>query len=364
MTTNQIGTLRPTNGLGYGFGFETTDRYGAKGLDSVGAFGWGGAYGSVYRVDPTSRLTIVFMMQLIPNQTDIRDVLPTVAYQAFTTPSGQGAAAATGGPDTAARELLFFDDFAGPTLDRNRWNVIVTGRTVNNEQQAYVDSPETIAFATGQAAQGAVNGALAITARSRPGFKTPEGRTFDFISGRLDTRGKFDFTYGTAAARLKLTAGAGLWPAFWVLGNGRWPETGEMDIMENVGDPSWTNVALHGPGYSGNTPLVMRHPFGPAADATGWHVYSMDWSPEGFVFEVDDVPFYAVTKRMVEVHGPWAYDNPKHLIVNLAIGGAYPRGVNKVEAPYVGLPAPTVDLIKADKAVMLVDWVRVIGQRH
>jgi CubicO group peptidase (beta-lactamase class C family) len=83
MTTNQIGTLRPTNGLGYGYGFETTDRLGAKDLDSVGAFGWGGAYGPVYRVDPSSGLVIVLMMQLMPNGTDIREKFPTLAYQAF-----------------------------------------------------------------------------------------------------------------------------------------------------------------------------------------------------------------------------------------------------------------------------------------
>ena len=45
--------------------------------------------------------------------------------------------------------------------------------------------------------------------------------------------------------------------------------------------------------------------------------------------------------------------------MNLALGGQYPQAVNKVAAPYLGLPQSTVDLITADKAVMLVDWVRV-----
>jgi beta-glucanase (GH16 family) len=253
----------------------------------------------------------------------------------------------------------FFDDFSGPALDRAAWNVIVTGRTVNNEQQAYVDSDETIRLVTGADAQGASNGALEIRARSRPGFVTPEGRTFDFTSGRIDTRGKMSFTYGTAAARIKLTAAQGLWPAFWALGDGAWPATGEIDIMENVGERDWTNVALHGPGYSGNTPLVSRRPFPASNDITGWHIYSVDWTPDRLAFKVDDDLFYEVTKTAVEQYGRWAYDNPKHLIVNLAIGGQYPRAVNHVDAPYVGLPASTVDQIKADKAVMLVDWVRI-----
>ena len=258
-----------------------------------------------------------------------------------------------------APAALFFDDFSTGQLDRSKWNVIVTGRTVNNEQQAYVDSADTISVGSGPETAGAENGALVIRARRRPGFKTPEGRAFDFISGRLESRSKFEYTYGTAAARIKLTAGAGIWPAFWALGTGRWPDTGEMDIMENVGDPTWTNFALHGPGYSGKTPFVSRQLFTRGGDITGWHVYSMDWTTDALVFKVDGAEEYRVTRATVEQYGRWAYDNPKFLIVNLALGGQYPQAVNKVAEPYVGLPQSTVDLIAADKAAMVVDWVRV-----
>ena len=60
-----------------------------------------------------------------------------------------------------AQATLFFDDFSGPTLDPSRWNVIVTGRTVNNEQQAYIDSPDVFTFLPGDA-EGASHGALVI----------------------------------------------------------------------------------------------------------------------------------------------------------------------------------------------------------
>jgi CubicO group peptidase (beta-lactamase class C family) len=83
MTTNQIGTLHSPNGLGFGLGFQTTDRYGANGLDSVGAFGWAGAYGTMYRVDQQARLSILLMIQLVPNATDIREKFPTLVYQAL-----------------------------------------------------------------------------------------------------------------------------------------------------------------------------------------------------------------------------------------------------------------------------------------
>ncbi len=86
MTTNQVGTLHSPNGMGFGLGFETTDRYGANGLDSAGAYGWSGAYSSTYRVDPESRLVIVFMAQILPNTTDLGRKFPTLVYQALVEP--------------------------------------------------------------------------------------------------------------------------------------------------------------------------------------------------------------------------------------------------------------------------------------
>ena len=83
MTTNQVGTLYPTSGLGFGLGFETVDRYGASGMSSVGSFGWGGAYGTRYQVDPEARLVMVLMIQLLPNTTDLREKFPNVVYQAL-----------------------------------------------------------------------------------------------------------------------------------------------------------------------------------------------------------------------------------------------------------------------------------------
>jgi beta-glucanase (GH16 family) len=257
--------------------------------------------------------------------------------------------------------IIFFDDFSGPALDRAKWNVIVTGRTDNHEQQAYVDSPETIAI--DPSAEGATQGALAITTRRKTGFRTPEGRTFDFVSGRIDTRGKFDFTYGTAEARIKLTAGAGLWPAFWALGNNRWPDTGEMDILENVGDPTWTNFAVHGPGYSGDKCFDFRQRFPGGGDITNWHVYGLTWTHDAMIFSVDGHERWRIDRATVETRGAWAYDTPKFLIVNQAIGGSYPHSVNHADTPYLGLPQSSVDTIATGRAVMLVDWIRVTARQ-
>jgi CubicO group peptidase (beta-lactamase class C family) len=85
MTSNQI-TVYPKSGMGFGLGFETVEKAGADGLASVGTFGWGGAYGSIYKVDPKEGLVIVFMINQLPMRTDIAAKFPTLVYQALVEP--------------------------------------------------------------------------------------------------------------------------------------------------------------------------------------------------------------------------------------------------------------------------------------
>ena len=86
MTSNQVGTLYNQSGQGFGLGFSTVDRPGADGFASVGSFGWGGAYGSQYKVDPAEGLVLVFMINQLPNRTDLAAKFPTLVYQALVEP--------------------------------------------------------------------------------------------------------------------------------------------------------------------------------------------------------------------------------------------------------------------------------------
>jgi beta-glucanase (GH16 family) len=256
-------------------------------------------------------------------------------------------------------EVIFFDDFKGSELDRTFWNVRTTGEIYNNEQQAYVDTSDTIYLAhAGQDLESA-DGVLVIQPRYHPGFITPQGDPLDFISGRIDTRDKFDFCYGTAAARIRLPSGSGLWPAFWLMGYGAWPEIGEIDVMEFVGEVDWVSAAMHGPGYSGEAGLVNKFFFPSVNDAATWHIYSVDWAPDRLIFKVDDSIMYRVTRRMTDFFGTWAFDNSKYLILNFALGGTYPHKTNGVQTPYYGLPDQTVELVANNHVKLLVDWVRV-----
>ncbi len=274
-------------------------------------------------------------------------------------PSASGSAPAAAAAPEASERLIFADEFDAPALDRTKWNVIGPEFWVNEEQQAYIDSPETIRFLPAGSIEGASSGVLVLQPRFRQGFQTPTGRKADFVSGRITTQGKFDFTYGRAVARIRMPAATGVWPAFWLLGNGRWPETGEIDIMEYVGERDWTGVALHGTGYSGETPLVNKYFFEPGTDVTDWHEYEVDWDADSILFKVDGKLIYRVTRPMVEFYGRWRFDTPQHVILNFAVGGIYPFKTNGIQQPYKGLPEDTAERIRRGEIAMEVDWVRV-----
>lgn len=263
------------------------------------------------------------------------------------------------GSQTTTERVLFYEDFSAPVLDRSRWNVRTTGPIYNDEQQAYVDSGETIYVAPAEKVPGASHSALILQPLYRPGFTTPEGDRFDFISGRIDSRDKFDFQYGTAAARILLPPGEGLWPAFWILGYDKWPASGEIDVMEYVGESDWVSAAVHGPGYFGESGQVNKWYFSEGKGANEWHVYSVDWLPDSLVFRVDGRLIYRISRKMTDFFGPWVFDNKKYLILNCALGGTYPFKTNGITTPYYGLPAGTVEQIKNEEVRVAIDWIRV-----
>ncbi|NEC64016.1 discoidin domain-containing protein [Streptomyces sp. SID9727] len=259
-----------------------------------------------------------------------------------------------------AYTTTFFDDFTGSGLDRNKWRVVRTGtemNPVNGESQAYVDSADNIRTE---------NGSLVLQSKYCKGCtRTPAG-TFDFTSGRIDTNTKFDFTYGKVNARMKLPVGDGFWPAFWMLGSDvdnpdvSWPGSGETDIMENIGYGDWTSSALHGPGYSADGNIGKQQTYANGGRADQWHTYGVEWTPEGMTFTVDDRVVQTTSRSKLEsTRGKWVFDHNQYVILNLALGGAYPAGWNKVTSPYWGLPQSSVDRVAQGGVKAEIDWVRV-----
>jgi beta-glucanase (GH16 family) len=124
-----------------------------------------------------------------------------------------------------------------------------------------------------------------------------------------------------------------------------WPACGELDIMENRGSaPATTSSAVHGPGYSGNTPFAHAHVLAQGTALDAFHIFAVEWDSLRVRFFVDDSVHYVVTRGDIQQYGPSVLDRPYFLILNLAIGGHFDGD-------------PASDAIFP--ATMLVDFVRV-----
>ena len=242
------------------------------------------------------------------------------------TPNLQADPAATA-PDTKVTEI--YDDFTGPAgtpPDPEKWTV-VEGTGWDRGSQTYA------------AANAVMDGDGHLRLRAE---KTDSGYT----SGRVETRQKFSFGYGTLIVRLKVPAGVGLWPAFWLTGADEdvnpWPAAGEIDVLEQVSDPRKRYTSLHGP-IPGVADFLQQQIVGEGPDLSAdFHDYWVDRRENKITVGMDDVVWGVMTPESLPKDAEWVYNKPACIILNLAVGGDWP-----------GPP----DALTQFPADMLIDWV-------
>src|SRR3989449_4582056 len=216
--------------------------------------------------------------------------------------------------------LVWSDEFDGPassSVDTTKSGFDLGGGGWGNNEREYYTSDTANVRLNGQ-------GELEIVARVAPAGLTCWYGPCRYTSARILTRGKMTEFWGRVEARIKLAAGQGLWPAFWMLGDNigtvGWPTCGELDIMENKGSqPTVTSSAVHGPGYSGNTPFAHQT----ATTATDFHVYAVEWDAQSIRYYVDGRLHYGVSRATVTSHGNWVFDQTFFIILNQAVGGNF-----------------------------------------
>jgi beta-glucanase (GH16 family) len=171
-----------------------------------------------------------------------------------------------------------------------------------------------------------------------------------FVSGRFDTHGKVAFQYGFIEARIKMPAGSGNHPAFWMLGDNinqvGWPTSGEMDITEIRGnDPYTTTSATHySTSYLPNT-CCFNHRYnvaslGVGADVSaGFHTYAVAWLPDSISYYVDNRLISTTTPQNVGAH--WGFNDKFFLILNNAVNANFSGSWENLQS-----------------STMTIDWVR------
>lgn len=236
-------------------------------------------------------------------------------------------------------KLVWSDEFEGNVLDESVWTIqtgIGNNGWGNNEKQYYTGRSENLRVEDGN---------LVIEARKEQMEKS------EYTSARIMSKDKKTFMYGKMEARISLPSGGGLWPAFWMLGNsGNWPQCGEIDIMEYVGNVK--NRVL-------GTLHTTKDRSGSRSSRAYWgenieenyHVYGVEWTKEErqgrdvIRFYVDDNVFSEQVEEVVDDNDYWPFNKPHFFIFNLAVGGNLGGEVN--------------DAIFDTPRLMKVDWVRV-----
>jgi len=212
-------------------------------------------------------------------------------------------------------KLVWKDEFEYTGLpDSTRWSYDTAGnrtRWGNNELQHYTAFDSTNVYVQ--------NGLMTITAHR----KDVDGKKY--TSARMITKNKGDWTYGRVEVRARVPKGKGTWPAIWMLPTdseyGRWPASGEIDIMEYVGyQPDTIYGSAHTKSYNHSIGTQKTSGIFVADPHLHFYVYALEWEDDEYRIYVDDKHYFTF-KNEGTGFAAYPFDKRFHLLINLAIGG-------------------------------------------
>ena len=203
--------------------------------------------------------------------------------------------------------LIWSDEFNGTSIDTTVWNMEKGNLGVNNEDEFYQASNATVA-----------NGNLVITA------KKEQAGGFSYTSARMNTLNKISAQYGRIEARIKLPLGAGLWPAFWMMGSNinavSWPNCGEIDVMEHINSTNTIYGTIHWNSGGGAAQYGLTTSI-PSPD--DYHIYAIEWDQSSIRWYVDTT-LYCTANIANNINNTGAFQLPFFILFNMAVGGDFP----------------------------------------
>jgi beta-glucanase (GH16 family) len=250
-------------------------------------------------------------------------------------------------PTNGTWTLQWSDEFSGTdgsSPDSNKWTFDTGGNGWgNNELETYTNRTQNAQIQSGNLVISAI----------QEDYTGTDGTLRHYTSARMKTQGKFSQKYGKFEARIKIPTGQGIWPAFWLLGDNissvSWPQCGEIDIMENVGNiPATVYGTLHGPQGGGAFSTGGAYTLAGGNFTDDFHVFAVEWEPNVARFYVDGTLYKTLTSTDLPAGSTWTFDHPFFIILNVAVGGNWP-----------GNPDSTTVFPQT----MQVDYVRVYARQ-
>ena len=255
--------------------------------------------------------------------------------------------------------LLWSDDFKGSkdaSINSKNWSARNCHRTPSGMGGGACFDSEVVDYAPSAIKlDGTEDGAAVIsTTRISGALPSDAGKCLTaycaFVSGRFDTHGKVSFQYGFIEARIKMPAGSGNHPAFWMLGDNinqvGWPYSGEMDITEiHSNEPTTTTSATHYSTVNSPNTCCSNHQYkvaslGVGADVSaGYHTYAVAWMPNSISYYVDNRLISTTTPA--NLGGLWVFNSKFFLILNNAVNQAFSGSWQNLQS-----------------STMSIDWVR------
>jgi beta-glucanase (GH16 family) len=234
-------------------------------------------------------------------------------------------------------KLVWADEFKGRGLpDPAKWSydTAFNKRGWHNEEKQYYSGPRSKNARLR-------NGRLVIEAhRERLDPKLfPDWGGQAYTSSRLVTRGKASWTYGYFEARAKLPCEVGSWPAIWTLAdkqNMKWPDDGEIDIMEHVGfDPNVVHQTIHTKAYNHIQKTQKEAIATIPGVCESFHLYQLHWTPDRIRMGIDGRAIFDYVKPS-DAHAEWPFNAPQYLILNVAVGGMWGgmKGIDDKSLPW------------------------------
>ncbi len=230
-------------------------------------------------------------------------------------------------------ELIWEEQFDGIELDTTQWSLIQT------EPHHYDNAPDWKKHMIANKMVSSVeDGKLYLKGINNPGL--PDDSR-PFLTGGVESKGKFSFRYGKVEIRMRKECAQGAWPALWMMPEesvyGGWPHSGEIDIMEHLNFDKNIHHTVH-TRYTNilkNTSNPRRGVGDIIANVTNWNIYGLEWYPDVLIWTVNGTETFRYP-RVADANPEmqqWPFDQPFYFILSQQLGGSWVGKVNPEDLP-------------------------------